>query len=126
MSHKKEGRREEENTNKFSSTAATTMAAQKKQQEIVNETLEDAKDNIRRTTDTAIKEVPRYTKFFNDYQEQTIQTARDISTSYIDTQKEMLRSFQAALDPIIDNMIDRIKNNYYYYYWPYPKTTGDV
>lgn len=66
MSHKKEGRREEENTNKFSSTAATTMAAQKKQQEIVNETLEDAKDNIRRTTDTAIKEVPRYTKFFND------------------------------------------------------------
>lgn len=59
MSHKKEERKEEETTTRSSSTVA---AEQERQQEIFNESLDETKDNIRRTTDAAIKEVPRYTK----------------------------------------------------------------
>jgi hypothetical protein len=124
MSHKKEERKEEENATRSSASAA---AEQQRQKEIVNQSLDETRDSIRRTTDAAIKEVPRYTKAFNDYQEQSIQTARDIATSYIDTQKEILRSFQSALDPLVDNTIDRFRNNYYqYYYMPYPKNIADV
>lgn len=124
MSHKKEERKEEETTTRSSSTVA---AEQERQQEIVNESLDETKDNIRRTTDATIKEVPRYTRAFNDYQEQSIQTARDVATSYIETQKEILRSFQTTLDPLVDNTIDRFRNSYYqYYYMSYPKNISDV
>jgi hypothetical protein len=42
-----------------------------------------AKDNIRRATDEARKDIPRYTQAVNEYHEQTIQTAREIADNYL-------------------------------------------
>jgi methyl-accepting chemotaxis protein len=76
------------------------------QQQAVNTILDDTKYNIRKTTDIAIKEVPRYTKAFNDYQEEVIQTTRDIASSYLESQKEIIKSIQSIVDQV--------------YYLPYP------
>src|SRR5918911_5330019 len=121
MSHKKE---EQQNRNE-----ETTFSLEKQQQK-VDEALDDTKHNLKRTTDAAIKEVSRYTKAFNDYQEQSIQTIADVATSYVDTQKEILRSFQASLSPFTNNAINVFKDNYNnyfpYYFWPYLKNIADV
>src|SRR5919112_6440405 len=44
----------------------------------INQALDETKDNIRKTTDEARSPIPRYTQSVNDYQEQTIQAAREI------------------------------------------------
>jgi hypothetical protein len=42
---------------------------QKEHQQAINKALDETKDNIRRTTDEARKDIPRYTQIVNEYQE---------------------------------------------------------
>jgi hypothetical protein len=76
---------------------------QRAQQQAVSRALDETKDNIRKTTDEARSEIPRYTKAVSDYQEQTIQAAREIADTYVDSQKEIINSFQSAWIPQIEN-----------------------
>ena len=50
-----------------------------KGREIVNITLDETKSSVKKTTDEAIKEIPRYTKAISEYQEETIQATKDIA-----------------------------------------------
>ncbi|HJT48429.1 MAG TPA: hypothetical protein VJ729_09625, partial [Nitrososphaeraceae archaeon] len=49
---------------------------------------DQTRNNIRRATDEARKDIPRYTQAANEYQEQTIQTAREIADNFLESQKE--------------------------------------
>jgi hypothetical protein len=127
MSHKKDDTQQHHNRQEED----TRLEKQRQQQQKVDEALNETKDTIKKTADAATKEVPRYTKAFNDYHEQSIQTARDIATSYIEAQKELLRSFQDSLEPAIDNAMDRFRNNYRNYYFPpyswlYPRNMAET
>ena len=137
MSHRKDEAQTQHNRQEEDDDTQSSLEKQRQQQQQqkVEEALDETKDNIIRTADAATKEVPRYTKAFNDYQEQSIQTARDIATSYIETQKELLRSFQDSLEPAINNTIDKFRNNYRNYYssaysssypWQYPRNVADT
>jgi hypothetical protein len=136
MSHRKDKAQTQHNRQEDDDDKSSLeKQRQQQQQQKVEEALDETKDNIKRTADAATKEVPRYTKAFNDYQEQSIQTARDIATSYIETQKELLRSFQDSLEPAINNTIDKFRNNYRNYYssaysssypWQYPRNVADT
>jgi hypothetical protein len=68
MSTKKQERKEEESTQSHS----TTAQLQREQQQAVNKAIDETKDNIKKTTNEARKEIPRYTQVVNDYQENTI------------------------------------------------------
>ena len=46
-------------------------------------------------TDEATREIPRYTQRIAEYQEQTIQTIRDIASDYIEAEKQVIGSFQS-------------------------------
>jgi hypothetical protein len=48
------------------------------------------------------EEIPRYTQAVNDYQEQTIQSARETADNYIESQKEIINSLQSAWMPHIE------------------------
>src|SRR5215210_6844335 len=48
------------------------------QQDAINKTLDNTLNNIKRTTDEATHEIPKYTQRIAEYQEQTIQTIKDI------------------------------------------------
>ena len=89
-----------------SSTTTTTPSYQRQQQEeqryAVNRALDETKDNIRKTTDEARRDIPRYTQAVNEYHEQTIQAARDIADNYLESQKEIINSFQSAWLPQIE------------------------
>ncbi len=65
------------------------------QQDIINKTLDNTLHNIKRTTDEATREIPKYTQRIAEYQEQTIQTIKDIASDFIEAEKEVVNSFQS-------------------------------
>src|SRR5918998_4820075 len=71
--------------------------------ESVNRSLDEAKDNIRKSLDESKNQIPRINNIVNSYQEQSLQTAREISEDYIDSQKEIISSLQSAWRPINEN-----------------------
>ena len=100
----------EKNTTKFSTnnTNTTTNFNERtnidynntlnQQQDAINKTLDNTLHNVRRTTDEATREIPRYTQRIAEYQEQTIQTIKDIASDFIEAEKEAIGSFQSQLD----------------------------
>ena len=68
------------------------------QQDAINKTLDNTLNNVKRTTDEATREIPRYTQRIAEYQEQTIQTIRDIASDFIEAQKQVIGSFQSQVD----------------------------
>ena len=77
---------------------------EEEQHHAIDRALDTTKDNIRKTTDEARRDIPRYTQAVNDYQEQTIQAAREIADSYLESQKEIINSFQSAWSPYAETL----------------------
>ena len=91
-----------ENTTKFNKDNTNfnerTTNTLNQQQDAINKTLDNTLNNVKRTTDEATREIPRYTQRIAEYQEQTIQTVRDIASDYIEAQKQVIGSFQSQVD----------------------------
>jgi phage-related protein len=68
------------------------------QHDAINKTLDNTLHNVKRTTDEATREIPRYTQRIAEYQEQTIQTIKDIASDFIEAEKEVIGSFQSQVD----------------------------
>ena len=75
-----------------------TNSTLNQQQDAVNKTLDNTLHNIRRSTDEATREIPRYTQRITEYQEQTIQTIKDIASDFIEAEKQVIGSFQSQVD----------------------------
>ena len=94
-----ESRYNEKNTTKFNkdynnfNERVTNTLNQ--QQNAINKTLDNTLDNVRKSTDEARREIPQYTQRIAEYQEKTIQTIRDIASDFIETQKQIIESFQS-------------------------------
>ena len=81
--------------NNFNERTTNTL---NQQQDAINKTLDNTLHNVKRTTDEATREIPRYTQRIAEYQEKTIQTVRDIASDYIEAQKQVIGSFQSQVD----------------------------
>ena len=84
------------NTNNFNNNAQDFK-------ESINRSLDEAKDNIRKSIDESKNQIPKYNNIVNSYQEQSLQTAKEVSEDYIDSQKEIISSLQSAWRPINEN-----------------------
>ena len=89
MSTKRHDRKEDE-SNEIHSTTTAEQQFQLEQQQAVNKALDETRDNIKKTTNEARKEIPRYTQIVNDYQENTIQAIREITDNFVDSQKDII------------------------------------
>ena len=91
-----------ENTTKFNNTNTNfnerTNNTLNQQQDAINKTLNNTLHNVKRSTDEARREIPQYTQRITEYQEKTIQTVKDISSDFIEAQKQVVNSFQSQLD----------------------------
>ena len=67
--------------------------------ESVNRSLDETKDNIKKSLDESRNQIPRINDSVNRYQEQSLQTAKEISEEYIDSQKQAVNSLQSAWRP---------------------------
>jgi hypothetical protein len=65
------------------------------QQDVINMTFDNTLNNIKRSTDEAIREIPSYSQRIAEYQEQTIQTIKDIASDFIEAEKQVISSFQS-------------------------------
>ena len=94
----------EKNTTKFSTDNSNanfnerTNNALTQQQDVINMTFDNTLNNIKRSTDEATREIPRYSQRIAEYQEQTIQTIKDIASDFIEAQKQVIKSFQSQVD----------------------------
>jgi hypothetical protein len=68
------------------------------QQDAINKTLDNTLNNIKRSTDEATREIPQYTQRIVEYQEKTIQTVKDIASDVIESQKQVVNSFQSQVE----------------------------
>jgi hypothetical protein len=67
--------------------------------ESVNRSLDETKDNIKKSLDESKSQIPRINNIVNSYQEQSLQTAKEVSEEYIDSQKQVVNSLQSAWRP---------------------------
>jgi len=94
------------------------MASNKevRNRETINIALDETKSTVKKTTDEAVKEIPRFTKAVNEYQQETIQATKEIADSFLDSQKEVIHSMQSLWVPYIENV-----QNSYLSYWVSPQ-----
>ncbi len=86
MSTKRQDKKEDSNE----SQSTTEQQFQREQQQAVTKVIDETRDNIKKTTNEARKEIPRYTQIVNDYQENTIQSIREITDNFVDSQKDII------------------------------------
>ena len=109
MSSKEEIKINDKNTTKFTTDNTNTSNFSEKtnidynntinqQQDAINKTLDNTLHNVKRTTDEATREIPRYTQRIAEYQEQTIKTIKDIAADFIEAEKQVIGSFQSQVD----------------------------
>jgi hypothetical protein len=67
--------------------------------ESFNRSLDETKDNIKRSLDESRNQIPRINDIVNNYQHESLQTAKEISEEYIDSQKQVVNSLQSAWRP---------------------------
>ena len=109
MSTNKEQRIKEQ---EVTTTTSQQQVQQREHQQAINKALDETKDNIRRTTDEARKDIPRYTQSVNEYQEETIQAARQMADNYLESQREIINSMQSALVPQIEAANKAVTSNW--------------
>ena len=90
MSTKRQDRKEGKDD--LTETRSTEQQFHREQQQAVNKALDETRDNIKKTTNEARKEIPRYTQIVNDYQENTIQAIREITDNFVESQKDIIVS----------------------------------
>jgi hypothetical protein len=99
MSSKKDERKDDTRETKLEGKTSFTSQQQPRQEEIrkaMIDAFEEAKNSTQRAVQEARKEIPRYTEAVNIYQEQILASAKEIAENYIDSQKDIINSFQQS------------------------------
>jgi len=107
-------------TSKEVTTTLKEEIHQKEQQQAINKAFDETKNNIKRATDEARKDIPQYTQIVNEYQEETIQAARQMADNYLESQREIINSLQSALVPQIETADRAVTSN-----WTSPRNMNE-
>lgn len=83
-------------------TSEIPQQQQREQRQLVNRVLDETRDNIGRSIDEARSQIPNYTQAINEYQEQSLQTSREIADNYIESQKQIINLLQSSWIPQIE------------------------
>jgi hypothetical protein len=76
--------------------------SQRQQHEAINRSIDETKDNIRRAIEEVRRETPRYSQTVTDFQNETAEATREIADNFLDSQKEVINSMQAAWSPFAE------------------------
>jgi hypothetical protein len=104
----------------IATSSSKQQVQQREQQQAINKALDETKNNIRRTTDEARKDIPHYAQIVNEYQEETIQAARQMADNYLESQREIINSLQSAWLPQIDAANRAVTSN-----WTSPRNVSE-
>jgi hypothetical protein len=88
------GRPNDETTSNISSQS--TERQQQEIREAIVEAFDEAKDSTKKAAKDVKKEAPRYTEEVNSYQDKMLETVREITENYIDSEKEIISLFRQS------------------------------
>jgi hypothetical protein len=98
-------KREQDSTN---TTSVSPSQLQREQQVLINKALDETRDNIKKAVNEAKKDISTYAEQFTTLQERAIEAARDITEEYIESQREIINSFnQSVWTPYVENVVNR-------------------
>src|ERR1051326_8917557 len=87
----------------LSATVSSVLQSYREQQQyLVNRTLDDTKDSIKRVTDAASKEISRYNQATRDSLEGTALIVDEIVDDYMKSQKEWVQKINSASSSVAD------------------------
>src|SRR3712207_1673726 len=81
-------------------TDNTQQQGQQQQHQATIRSIDETKNNIQQATQELRRETPRYSQAITDSQNQTADATQEIAHSFLDTQKEIINSFQSAWTPV--------------------------
>jgi hypothetical protein len=93
-----------------------TEFSQRQQQDAINRSIDETKDNVSRAIDEVKRETPRYSQTITDFHNETAEAMREITVTFLDSQKEVINSMQSAWAPFVErtgSSDDGGKNNYW-------------
>jgi hypothetical protein len=79
-----------------------TEFLQRQQQDAINRSIDETKDNIRRAIEEVRRGTPRYSQTVTDFQNETAEATREITVTFLDSQKEVINSMQSAWAPFAE------------------------
>ena len=91
------------NSSEFSYNVNNQNNQQRDFTDSINRSLDQTKDNINKSIQESKNQIPHYNTIVNSYQEQALQTVREISENYIESQKSIIHSLQSAWRPYNEN-----------------------
>jgi hypothetical protein len=101
MSNKNNIQDNNPSSNKVTTTSASEFSQNNNSdfKESVNRSLDETKHNINKSIDESKNQIPHYNTIVNSFQEQSLQTAKEISEEFIESQKSIINSLQSAWRP---------------------------
>ena len=95
-----------------------TEPLQKQHQDAINRSIDETKDNVGRAIEEVKREAPRYSQTVTDFHNETAEAMREITVTFLDSQKEVINSMQSAWTPFAERTGSSggsgSNNNYYW------------
>ena len=89
-------------------------------QNTFHRSLDETKENVRKSIDEARSQIPKYTNVVKSYQEQALESTGRMVEDYINTQKSIMDSVFSSAAPYYENV------NRMYNYWLSPKVPAEL
>ena len=83
--------------------------------------LDESKENIRQGINEAKAEIPRFTQIVKDFQETAIESTKEISDAFIESQRQLISSLQSVWIPSLVDAYGSIWN-----YWTLQPIISDI
>jgi hypothetical protein len=94
-----------------------TESLQRQHQDAINRSIDETKDNVSRAIEEVRRETPRYSQTVTDFHNETAEAMREITVTFLDSQKEVINSMQSAWAPFAErtssSSSDGSSNNYW-------------
>jgi hypothetical protein len=94
-------RQQQERDGDTSNIQQQQQQQQEQQHEATIRSIDETKNNIHQALEEVKRETPRYSQTITDFQNQTADATREITDSFLDSQKEVINSIQSAWTPIV-------------------------
>jgi hypothetical protein len=95
-----------------------TESLQRQHQDAINRSIDETKDNVGRAIEEVKREAPRYSQTVTDFHNETAEAMREITVTFLDSQKEVINSMQSAWAPFAERTGSSggsgSNNNYYW------------
>lgn len=85
---------------------STSKRDEKQQERAIDKAIDETKDSAKKVLQEVSRDLPEVTATFHDYQEHNIKQIKDMTNTYLESQKEVAKSLQsaAASTPIAGNV----------------------